>query len=490
MSINFEYLFLVYFIYGLAFFSLGLVLLLESWRILPGSPQVALIRPLAVFGLLHGIHEWFEIFIMQANQTGVQYPDIYVWIRLGLLACSFFALWVYSLQAFLFAREHLSPFTMFGIVTLPLFAILIALDVIIGFSQDRISAYQLTGSLVRYMLGVPGAALATLGLRAGALKARTDQRRPLDTYLLWAAFGFALYSVTQMFVPPMDTFLADLINTRNFQAWTGFPIQVVRTATAILITIEMFNAIHFLEIERQRIVSVAQQARLDSIQQQEMMRRDLLRHTVRAQEEERTRIARELHDEMAQILTAFSLELRTLENDLPKRAAAQDVLKRLQNLSRQLTQGVYGMVNDLRPAHLDDLGLIPALNAQLERESGGVHLNGKLIVEGEPCRVDPMIETLIFRIVQEALTNIARHAGVDSVTLRLQYKTSEIHLEVTDRGKGFDLQHQLNAPHGWGLAGMRERVESVNGEIDISSAPGLGTTIRVRIPCQTGEYSK
>lgn len=476
-----SWLFLVYFIYGLSFFSMGLVMLLESWRVDPAMPQRNIIRPMAVFGLLHGLHEWFEIFILQVEIFEKATPAYLTWIRLGLLAASFISLWFYSLAAFRFARDHITPFTVFGLITLPIFALLSSADVFWAWSIGNIPFYRLAGSLVRYGLGVTGAAIATLGMRSAAQKARADQRQPLDRYLNFAAFGFALYSITQLFVPAMNSYLAAWLNADLFFAWTGIPIQVIRTLTAILITLGLFNATRFLESERQQILATVQKEKLEALEQKEILRRDLLRHTVRAQEDERTRIARELHDEMAQILTAFSLNLATLHSLGGKKSTMLPVINRLQDLGRQMSQGMNRMVQDLRPAMLDDLGLVPALQYMVENDLRRVGMKTVFDVHGTPYRLDPLTETVLFRITQESLTNITRHAGASIARLELAFSPGNVEITISDDGIGFVPDEKFLPPRGWGLAGMRERAESVGGLLNIASAPGKGTTITIQI---------
>ena len=147
------------------------------------------------------------------------------------------------------------------------------------------------------------------------------------------------------------------------------PIQVLRALTAVVISIGLLRAMQAAEQDRQRLFVDAQQARLAALMQQDALRRDLLRHVVRSQEDERARIARELHDQVAQLLTAFSLELASLRSKL-RRAETIDMVARLQQLSRQMSESLYHLVHDLRPSHLDNLGLVPALKALLGQESG------------------------------------------------------------------------------------------------------------------------
>jgi signal transduction histidine kinase len=269
----------------------------------------------------------------------------------------------------------------------------------------------------------------------------------------------------------------------------GLPVQAPRAALALLITFSLIRASQHVEAERQDQLLRAQGDRLEALEQvrlqleeRERMRRELLRHTVSAQEEERTRIARELHDETAQFLTALNLNLAALGSRLPPDQETGDLLARLAALARELSQGIYRMVHDLRPAQLDDLGLAPALQYladEVRRRSG---LQVSLTIEGSRQRLDPLVETVLFRVAQEALANTARHAGCPEAVLRLCYRPEQVMLEVRDAGAGFDPQAAHTPPRGWGLAGMRERTELAGGTFELHASPGEGTRITARIP--------
>ena len=220
----------------------------------------------------------------------------------------------------------------------------------------------------------------------------------------------------------------------------------------------------------------------------ETFQKELLRHTVQAQEDERARISRELHDETAQILSAFSLELAALQNrlDEPAERLAPN-LNRLQTLSREMSKGIYRLVHDLRPAQLDDLGLVAAIQNLIGDECCKMNLNVSLQVSGIPQRVAPQIETVLYRVAQAALTNISRHAHTQQAEVQICFEEDKVVINIKDQGIGFDLKEPLIAPRGWGLAGMRERVSSVNGEFTIRSKPGKGTTVTAIIPCDVAK---
>ncbi|MEW6520064.1 MAG: histidine kinase [Thermodesulfobacteriota bacterium] len=239
--------------------------------------------------------------------------------------------------------------------------------------------------------------------------------------------------------------------------------------------------------ERQRRLEEEQQARQQAQEQvqQEMVKRekmrvDLLRHMVKAQEEERARIARELHDETAQTLTAASLNFATLQNLLVANPEMAGVVGRLQGLCKQMHQDLYRLVHDLRPAQLDDLGLVPALRYLVDEGQKSSGLAVTLTISGAPQKLEPFVETIIYRFVQEGLTNVTRHAGTDQASVSLIYEQHQVIVRVADQGRGFDVSRQAGS--GWGLVGIAERAQSLKGAFRIESAPGQGTLLEIVVP--------
>ena len=229
-------------------------------------------------------------------------------------------------------------------------------------------------------------------------------------------------------------------------------------------------------------------AELEKAQAEDSMRaslqKELLRHTVEAQEEERARISRELHDETAQILSAFSLELAALQNrlDEPAERLAPN-LERLQTLSKDMSQGIYRLVHDLRPAQLDDLGLVAAIQNLIGDECCKMSLDVSLHVSGASQRISPQVETVLYRVAQAALTNVSRHAQTLRAEVQICFEEHQVVMQVKDQGIGFDPNTDFIAPRGWGLAGMEERIAAVGGKFRIRSKPQHGTTISAIIPC-------
>ncbi len=480
-------LWLVYFIYGLAFFSMGLAMALEAGRS-PSLAEAQILRPLAVFGLIHGLHEWLEIFIVQAEFFGVEVTHSWLWFRLALLAFSFISLVAYGVQAF---SAHKLPRATDIWVGSGLLVLYLAVILLTGaFSwQDPHAWVARADVLARYMLAIPGALLTFLVLHQQSKITQLAGREKLSQSLGWSAWGFFIYGLSQFFVPAANMFPASLLNADWFSATFFFPIQILRALVAVMITAGLIRATQIVEMERQAQLLVAREDRLEALQQvqaelvkREQLRRSLLRHIVQAQEDERARISQELHDETSQLLTAFTLDLAALRSYLPDQERVLQIMARLQSLSRRMSETLYRLVHDLRPAQLDDLGLVPALDQLGEIFQQQMNLHVVLTADGTPRRLEPTLETVLFRVVQEALTNIARHAHTHQAEVQLTYAPNVVQLIVCDHGAGFDYDEAHASPKGWGLVGMRERVRTVDGQFKLQSQLGKGTCIEITVP--------
>ncbi len=477
----------IFFVYGLAFFVMGLAVLLEVGRA-PLLGEARVLRPLAVFGILHGIHEWLEIFILQAEWLGVELPAYWSVIRIVLLAISFVSLVAYGIQVLYPPKRLAATDAWIGISLLAVYAVIIFLFAP-GIQVDFQDWVRHSDALARYLMAVPGAIMAGQALRVHASERQKQGHDDLARGFRMAAWGFLAYGLSQIFVSPVDFYPARFLNTESFLSWFGFPIQLLRGIIAVVITTVLIRVMQIIERERQNQLLSAKQERLEALERvqdelikREKLRRELLRHTVITQEEERTRIARELHDESAQVLTAISLDVATLQNRAQGDPEVVAISKRLRSLSKNLSESLKRLVHDLRPAQLDDLGLIPALNYLIDESARRTGLQIRFQVEGKHHRLDPLVETVLYRVAQESLTNIVRHAKTDKAEIKLEFDTDWVRMWTRDEGVGFTIGKRHPTQIGWGIAGMRERVRSVGGEFKLHSAPGKGTRIEVSIP--------
>ena len=199
-----------------------------------------------------------------------------------------------------------------------------------------------------------------------------------------------------------------------------------------------------------------------------------------AQEVERRHIALELHDEIGQLLTALKLTLDTRASLSTE--ANESNLDDAENLVSDLLERVRDLSLDLRPPMLDDLGLLPTLLWFFGRYTDQTHVKVDFNHNISSGRFPPRLNITAFRIVQEALTNVARHAGVDQVTVRLQVDQHVLRVEVQDQGRGFDPGTRLTSNIGIGIAGMGERARSLEGQFQIESSPGKGTRLTAALP--------
>lgn len=231
---------------------------------------------------------------------------------------------------------------------------------------------------------------------------------------------------------------------------------------------------------------------LESLVMQKKLRQ-LTRQIILAQEEERKEISRELHDEVVQILVGINVELSALGKGASLGLETLRVkIARTQRLVENSVNAVHRFARELRPAVLDDLGLIPALHAYSKSLAERKKLQIQMTAFGGVEALGVAKRTVLFRVAQEALTNIARHAHATQVRMSISEVSGAIRMEISDNGKSFSVEKALGAkgPKRLGLIGMKERIEMVGGSLAIESAAGTGTTVRAEIPFTHGKARK
>jgi two-component system sensor histidine kinase UhpB len=226
-------------------------------------------------------------------------------------------------------------------------------------------------------------------------------------------------------------------------------------------------------------------AMLDVLQEHRQLLQKMSEQVLAAQEDERKRIARELHDETAQSLTTLLIRLKILE----KSRTAEDMrgqIDELRELTAQTLEAVRMLAVELRPATLDDLGLLAALESYTDSYRSRMPIHVTFSTDGfqdRDPRLPPQIELVLYRVVQEALTNVAKHASAADVRVELVRDPDQVVAWVTDDGDGFNVEEMMRSrERGLGLFGMQERLALVRGQLVIDSAPGRGTRINARVP--------
>jgi signal transduction histidine kinase len=670
----------IYFFYGLAFFTLGLALALASRRTSEFT-FVQAIRPLAAFGLLHGLHEWVEMFQKIAEQNSGYTPTIpHELARLALLALSFVMLFAFGVLLLRNERAGKWPvwWPILGVIGLWGLSVLIAILVL---KPSLAEGIALADVLSRYSLAIPGALLGTWALMAQQRTFREHAMPQFGRDLVWCATALLFYgAIGQIFVRatalPPSTFL----NSTLFLQWFGIPVQLFRGVMATVLTIFMVRALNAFELENQRRLAGANQAKLTAqaaalemerrishdmerlnvdlrlttrelalllelsnllaapmsltarlqavlqkivqsldfseaslillvkrdtgglhvpaalgfdpdtslyqsalhlaeqclkkaipmcrhhdgqviefaveeqvkcqapaspvvmlslpltaqqrvigslllsrgeipgplepvsvaefklmagiaqqlglslenarlyqeAQERESTLAELLHKVVGAQEAERQRIARELHDTTGQSLTAIALGLRGVETRLANDSSGLvEQIRELKSFGVNAIGELREIIADLRPSHLDDLGLVAALQWYVQEFEKRRAIPTAFVVEGQRTPLPHGYDIVLFRIVQEALINIAKHARATEAEVKLEFFPAQIAVTVSDNGRGFEpktIMYNQRPLTGWGLLGIQERALLLGGQCEFDSQPGQGTCIRVKVP--------
>jgi len=213
--------------------------------------------------------------------------------------------------------------------------------------------------------------------------------------------------------------------------------------------------------------------------------RNLTAHIQSTREGERTSIAREIHDELGQALTALKMDLSFLSPKLPK--GQKSLIERTESMSELIDTTIQTMQrisSELRPGMLDDLGLSAAIEWQAGEFQNRTEIQCEIIMDPADIILDQERSTAIFRIFQETLTNVARHSKATQVKVSLKKKGSKLELKVRDNGKGIT-EEQISDPKSFGLIGIRERAQFLGGRIEIKRIKGKGTTLTAWIPVPT-----
>lgn len=303
--------------------------------------------------------------------------------------------------------------------------------------------------------------------------------------------------VEDISIDPRTTHSA-LINAEGLRAFASVPLCSKEKILGVM-NIASRKARKFSSKDIQLLENIAAQVAIaienaklhQEVQHKDEIRGELLREILSIQEEERRRIARELHDETSQALAGLAASLEAVIGMLPPTTdKIKTRLRKAQSQSISILGEIHKLIYELRPTLLDDLGLVAAVRWLADNSLGADKVKVDFKTIGRERRLSHQLETTLFRVIQEVVSNIARHAYASNVGISLHFKKSVIKVNIIDDGKGFDVEEAISSkdrPRGLGLLGMKERVELVNGTLSIRSRPdGSGTKIDMEIPLKLG----
>ncbi len=516
----------VFFVYGLAFFAMGLAIALEARRTTELRFAKSL-KYLAAFGLLHGAVEWIDMWLLLPWPLAATTASALRVIRLGLFVASTVFLAVFG-TTLIAALNHRYRWLRWIPLALLLFwlaywAIGPHLNPLTTqrWNPSEASclrchetvtppgAVGITGWLpsmtvgdiwVRYLIYLPASLAAAAALWMQGRRFAQSGYRRIARDCGWMGWAFVLNGVIAgLIVPPAKFGLAAWLNYDRFLSVVGLPPQVFRAALAVVIALFGVRILRVFDIEYARQLAKAQEGQLraqaealdvarraaEELEEKVKDRTEELFEQVRrlAILEERDRLAREMHDSLGQVLGFVNLKTKVAE-DLIIRGRAPEAGQELSQM-REAVQDAY---EEVRQAILSlrttpqAVGLLASLQeyAGRLREQTGLDVR---IESADGLRLPSAVEAQVIRIVQEALTNVRRHAQAKHVTVRFAREGGGATVTITDDGKGFNVA-DVEAAKGmrFGLLTMRERAESIGGALTISSTPGTGTSVRLRIP--------
>jgi signal transduction histidine kinase len=457
---------ILYFVYGLVFFITGLIAGLQWQR----RSHLELARPLpwlAAFGIAHGLNEWGYIFIpLQALYLDDMVVRMMVIAHLLLLAFSFFALFQFGVELLV----PQIPYRLRWLRAVPaLVLVLWAVAVVLrgALAQDPLGVLVAIGDgWSRYFLGLPGAALACVGLLRQARQMRHRDLPRIARYLTGAGVAFAVYAVAGgLIVPFAPTPLASVLNYDLLDRTIQVPVPVFRSLCGLAMAFFITRSLDVFQVETERRIAAMEQA-----------------HALAA---ERERIGRELHDGIIQNLYAAGLlleEARHLVVEDPPQAQ-QEVATVMGALNRAI-QDIRRYIFDLRAAE-QGRELETILENLVHDLRVDTLLDVNLEVTGQRCCwLDSDRIAHITQVAREALSNVVQHAQATRVNVNLTYAGDFTHVTISDNGQGMNPE-ALNGgnPRSQGLANMRARAHLLGGDLLLDNDTGPGLRLTLKIPC-------
>jgi signal transduction histidine kinase len=451
---------IIYFVYGLAFFVMGLVVALQSRQ----SSQLELARSLnwlAGFGILHGLNEWGDLFIpIQSTYLSTPVINLLYTLQLVVLALSFMCLFAFGVSLLKpFGISHwlaAAPTTLFALWVFVTFFVLTSLY------RNEMIWHHVSNALARYFIAFPGGLLAGYSLREHTLRRIVPLKVPA-IYRALRISGIALgaYAILGGLVPPPIPFWpGNVLNAETIQTWIGIPPLAFRAFIGLLLAISTIRVLEIFKLETDQ--------RIESLERESILNM------------ERERIARELHDGAIQKVYTAGLLVRSIskltepQSETSQRvelavAALSDAVAELRSNLETLHKGTSVPVKPLVDL-LHDIATDPNYTTMIN-----IRLETSL---SENASLSALRSGHVLAIINEALANILRHARARHVRIQASARDDRLHITITDDGTGFI----PGSFSGHGLQNMHDRTRLLNGTLEIDTKPGKGTVIMLEIP--------
>ncbi len=434
-------------IYGQVFFVLGLAIFLQSRR----HSRLKLARDLrwlALFGILHGLHEWGLVFIpIQTEYLPPVIIAVLLMAQVFLLAASFASLLIFGYVLVDRPAPGLRWLViglLAGWLTLAIFVHLAGLD-----GRARVTLLTIAA---RYFLALPGGLLAAWGLyRQAQARLFAAEKAQYGRMLRWAAWSLFAYTlVAGAIVHPASFFPANILNRAVLLAWLGIPVEILRSLAGLSLTISIIRALELFEVEVDQLI--------------ETMEIDAIRAT------ERDRIGQEIHDGVMQSAYSVGLILDSMTHHIDD-PLAQQRLAQAQQVLEQVVLGLRRYMTSLR-IRPPSGSLRDELTALTNEARFRSLVDIRLEITDYP--LDPSRVGHVVGLVQEALSNVVRHAGASQVVVSLLHEGEKMILTIQDDGQGFAPQQVVA---GYGLLTMRNHARMLGGQLAIEATPGHGTSV-------------
>ncbi|SCY93620.1 sensor histidine kinase [Alkaliphilus peptidifermentans] len=459
----------IFFIYGLAFFSMGLLALQQKKTKHSVLPLLNVIRYLGLFGLIHGITEW--VIMLRIAQLYQEY-DIYLFgLQILLNSISFVYLFIFGLALLEYDGKikKLIKYLPIGIFIIWLIAVLISM--MVG-QNNYYFWFSFFSAQSRYFLGLPSTIVTALALYQNSKTLDALKLNKISLNYKFMTVLFVVYGILAgILVRKKDFFPANILNNELFIRIFGIPVELGRGITAVAITFFFIKAIDIFRWETDE--------RITKLSQQQLVN------------DERRRLAREIHDGIIQNLFATGLQIENLiesESDA-KKDDLKEIKTNLNSIIEQVRSFMGKMVT--KKIEIEDLrqNLEVLINQFIKNSNLNIKFN-YLITNVVLGHLTSEKLTNIYYIVQEALYNVVKHAEATSVSITLETNLKSVNVIIEDNGKGFDINHtRSNENTNYGLISIQERAELINGILNIKS-DSKGTTIILLVPWEEGEINE